>query len=115
RSLALLASWRLRFLLPLILRDFRVADHFQQLPDDVFAGLALGLGLEVGADAVAQDRDGDFLDVIDGNAKTAVHRRHRLAAHDEVLAGTDAAAPVHHLTYKVRRAWIVRIVRPRRA
>ena len=75
----------------LVLAHVAVADDGQKLLDHVLAGLALGLGLEVGADAVAQHRDGHLLDVVDGHAESAVHRRHRLAGVAEVLAG--AARP----------------------
>ena len=59
--------------------------------DDVFGGHAFGLGLEVGAEAVAEDGDGDFLDVVDGDAEAAVHRGQGLAAVDEELAGAGPA------------------------
>src|SRR5262249_5837431 len=64
----------------LVLLHLGLADRLQQLLDDVLAGLALGLGLEVSANAMAQHRDGGFLDVVDGDAEAAVHRGERLAA-----------------------------------
>ena len=65
--------------------------------------LPLGLGLEVGADAVPQHRDGDLADVVERDAEAAVHRGHRLAAEDQVLAGARAGAAVDQLLDELRR------------
>ena len=46
---------------------------------------------------VAKDGDGDFFDIIDGDAKAAVHGGEGLAAVDEVLAGAGAGAPIDEL------------------
>ena len=60
----------------LILADVGILDHLEELFNHVLAALAFRLGLEVGADAMAQNRDGDLFDVVDGHAEAAVHRRH---------------------------------------
>ena len=60
--------------LPLEFLDLRRRHLLQQPVDHVFGGHAFGLGLEVGADAVAEDGDGDFADVVDGDAEAAFHR-----------------------------------------
>src|SRR6266446_172248 len=65
------AATSLLFLL--VLRYFGVGDDFEQLFDHILARFSFGLGLEVGADAMAQHRDGALLDVVDGHAETAVH------------------------------------------
>jgi hypothetical protein len=41
--------------------------------DNVFVGHTFGLGLEIGADAMAEDWDDDFLHIFDGHRKAAVH------------------------------------------
>src|SRR5436309_4555462 len=67
-------------LLPLLIfRRFRFTDRGQQLLDDILACLTFGLGLEVRADAMAEHRDGYFLDVVDGDTESPVHGRDGLA------------------------------------
>src|SRR5713101_2749058 len=60
-SLCTLCLCRESLLPLLIFRRFGFADGGQQLLDDVLAGLPFSLSLEVGADAMAKNRDGHFL------------------------------------------------------
>src|SRR5262249_22300700 len=92
----------------LILGDLRVADGLEQLVDDVLAGLSFGLGLEVGADAVAENGDSGLLDVVDGHAEPAVHGGEGLAGLDQVNLGARAGPPVHHLFHELRGAGVPR-------
>src|SRR5438128_6070380 len=82
------------FLSLLILRRLRLANRGQQLLNDVLAGFALGLSLEIGADAVAKDRNRHFLNVVDGDAEAPVHGRDGLAALDQKNAGPRPRAPI---------------------
>src|SRR5262249_27856470 len=90
------------------LGHLRLADGGEQLLDDVLAALALGLGLEVGADAVPQHGDGHLADVVEGDAEPAVHGGHRLAAEDQVLPGPRTRPPVHHAAGELRRGRVLR-------
>src|SRR5204863_4491098 len=72
------------------LRYFRRRDLRQQALHDIFVGLSFGLRLEIGADAVAEHRDGHLADVVDGDAEAAVHGGQGLAALDQELAGAGA-------------------------
>ncbi len=74
--------------------DFRFFHFFQQPQDDVFGSHAFGLGLKVGAEAVAENWDSDFFDVVDGDGEAAVHGGEGFAAVDEVLAGARAGTPI---------------------
>ena len=69
--------------------------------DHVFGGQPFGLGLEIGAEAVAEDGDGDALDVVDGDAEAAVHRGERLAAVDQELPGAGAGAPIDQVAGRI--------------
>ena len=86
----------------LVLGDVGLADLGDQPLDEALGRLALGLGLEVGADPVAEDRDGDLADVVERDAEPAVHRGHRLAAEDQVLAGPGAGAVVDQVLDELR-------------
>ena len=67
--------------------DLGFGDLLQQAADQVVGAQALGLGLEIRADAVPQDGDGDFADVVHRHGEAAVHRGQGFAAVDQELAG----------------------------
>ena len=66
-------------------------DEVDQLLDDVVALDAFGLGVEVGDDAVTQDRGGDLADVFGADVVAALEQRAGLAGEDQVLAGAGPA------------------------
>ena len=65
---------------------------------------AIGLGLVVADDAVAQDRGGDGLDIFDVRAVLAVERGVDLGCNNEVLRGPRSGAPAQVLVDFGRRA-----------
>src|SRR5207302_355461 len=67
----------------LVLGRVRLLDLGQEPLDEAFGRLALGLGLEVGADAVAKHGDRYLAHVVQRDAEPAVHRGHRLTAQDQ--------------------------------
>src|SRR6185437_2505076 len=96
----------------LVLADFGFADDGQQLLDNVLAFLAFGLGLKIRADAMAQHGNSHFLHVLNGHTESAIHRRHRLAAVAQELAGARSRAVIDHLLDEVRRGWVLWPGRP---
>src|SRR5207244_9918839 len=88
-------------------RYFRLLDLFQQAQDHILGRHAFGLSLEISTEAVAKDGDGDFFDIIDGDAKAAVHGGEGLAAVDEVLAGAGAGAPIDELLDEFGRGLVL--------
>src|SRR5438128_657045 len=66
----------------------------EQLLDQVLAGLALGLGLEVGADAMAEYRDGGLLDVGLGDGRLALHGCERPPGLGQVDPGSRPGAEI---------------------
>ena len=85
------------------LRDLGLGDVAQQAGDEVFGTESFGLGLEVSADAVAQDGHGDFADVVDCHRKPAIHRGQGLTAIDQELPRAGAGSPIHQLAHVLRR------------
>src|SRR2546421_12580115 len=90
------------------LRHFRLFDFFEEPQDNVLGAHAFGLSLKIGAEAVAEDGDGNFFDVVDGHAEAAVHRGKGFAAVDEILAGAGAGAPIDELLDELRRRVVLR-------
>ena len=74
--------------------------------------LTFGLGLEVGADSVPEHRDGHLADVVERHAEPAVHRRHRLAGQDQVLAGARPGAVVDQVLDELGRLLVGRAGSP---
>ena len=93
------------------LGNFWFRNFFQEAQHDVLGRLPFRLRLEVGAQAMAQDGDGDLADVVQGDAEAAVHRGERFAAVDEKLPRPRTGAPIDEFAHKLRRA---RIAGPRR-
>src|SRR5947207_709332 len=99
-------------LLLVVLPNLRLADRLEQPLDDVVVADSLGLRLKIGADAMPEHGDGDLLDVVDGDAVSAVHRRDRLGALYQVDSGARASAPVDHALDEIGGQ---RVLRPGRA
>src|SRR5689334_18739260 len=72
-------------------------DMRQQLSDDFVGVDAVGLGLEVDEDAVAQHRKRDGGDVGEGDDGAAFEQSARFGAEQQRLAGARAGAPAHPL------------------
>src|SRR5262245_27319071 len=89
-----------------------LGDFFDELLDDVLVGHPFGLGLKVRADAVAENRNRNFANVVDRHAEAAFHRRDRFAAVDQKLPGAGTSAPVDELFHKLGSRVVLR---PRRA
>src|SRR5438094_291364 len=53
------------------LRDFGFFHFFEQSQDYIFGGHPLRLRLKIRAEAVAEDGDGDFFDIVDGDGEAA--------------------------------------------
>ena len=68
-------------------------DLLEQRIDHVVGRHAVGLGVEVGDDAVAEDGLGDRADVVGGDVEAALEDGAGLGREDEVLAGARACAP----------------------
>src|SRR4029078_6003749 len=68
-------------------------DVLHQLLHDRVALDALGLGVEVGDDAVPQHRQRDLADVLRAHVIAALEQCTRFAGEDEVLAGARPSAP----------------------
>src|SRR5882762_1619040 len=68
-------------------------NRLQQVIDDAAAVDAFGLGVEVGDEAVPQDRMRERLHVVDADRVAAIEQRARLAGGDQVLRGARAGAP----------------------
>ena len=83
----------------------------EQPIDDRVRRDALGFGVEVRHDPVAQNRLGERLDVLDRDVIAAVHQGARLRAAHQRLRRAEAGAPLHPLLDELRRA---RPSRPRR-
>src|SRR4051812_23677084 len=71
-----------------VFRYLGLADLGDQPADQALGGLPFGLCLEVGANPVPEHGDGDLADIVERDAETTVHGRHRLTPKDQVLAGT---------------------------
>ena len=71
--------------------------------DDILDADAFGLGAVIQQDAVAQDRIGQRLDVLDRDVRAALQQRARLGAQHEELAGPRAGAPADPVVDEVRR------------
>src|SRR5262245_58909169 len=68
-------------------------DDLAEPADDVVGFDAFGLGVEVGDDAVAEDRGGDLADVLAGDVMPAVQHRAGLGPQHQVLRGPRAGPP----------------------
>ncbi len=92
----LAAAWAL------VLGRLGLADLADQPLDQRIGRLPFGLGLKVGANAVPEHRHGHLADVVERHAESAVHRGHRLAGQDQVLAGTRAGAIIDQVLDELR-------------
>jgi len=81
--------------------DIRGGDFVEQPLDDILGAHALGLGLEIGADTMAQHRNGDFANVVDGDRESAVHGGECLAAVNQELPRPRPGAPIDQLAHEV--------------
>src|SRR5436305_8468425 len=81
----------------LVLGRFRLADLADQPLDESIGRLAFGLRLEIGANAMPEDRCGHLAHVVERDAEAAVHGGHGLAGQDQVLAGPRAGAVIDQL------------------
>jgi hypothetical protein len=74
-------------------------DAVQKHVDDVVGGDAVGVGVEVGDDAVAQHGVRDLLDILDARQRAPVHYGAHLGAQNEILSRARAGAPRHVLLH----------------
>jgi hypothetical protein len=74
----------------------------QQQLNDVFGSFPFRLGLEIDADAMSQNRNGDAANVIEGDGESAIHRRQGFGTEDQKLPGSRSGSPVHPLIHKFR-------------
>src|SRR5207249_5297161 len=72
---------------------------------------AFGFGVEVGEDAVAEDRRGDGFYVLGHGVGPAIQRGAGFGAEDQVLRSARAGAPTYPLADEVRRFRLVRASR----
>src|SRR5262245_26994017 len=85
--------------------------RLQEFRHNVVGAESFGAGGKVGDDAVAQDRPGHGLDVLDGNVEAAAQHRPCLARHNQEQAG-PRPGPVRQPVPD--ESWRARIARPGR-
>src|ERR1700722_2866472 len=99
--------WMNSFLFLLVLWRFGLADDLQQFNHNVITRFAFGLGLEVRADTVAQNRNCCLLDIVNCHTRAAIHRCERLSSIGEKLSSPRSCSPVHQTLDDVRSAGIL--------
>src|SRR5947209_20537837 len=89
------SRWRLVYLLSRLQQPlpFAAGNEREDLFDDLLDGDALGLGVEVGDQAMAEHGGGDGLDIFQGHEEPAAHEGAGFSSEDQKLAGAGAGAP----------------------
>ena len=80
----------------------------QQLVNDIHRGHAVGFGVKVGDDAVAEDGFGRGADVVDVGGHSAVQDAAGFGSDNQVLGGTGSSAPADPVADELGRGVVVR-------